>query len=326
MLKAVNLVRGAAADKDLIPVLTHVLSYDGRLQGYNGRMSIDVPCVEVAGMDFTVPAVPFLKAVDACNGEPDLGMTPGGKLRVSKGKFRVLLPSGDATLFPRVSVPRQFQDMPSKDSKAFVESLARLRPFVGKDASRPWACGVLLTDEYAYATNNQVLARCPLSVPFTNCNVPSDMVDELLTVSKRAQAVPDAFWQEDNVLSLRLPGDVWVSSRLFDSEWPDVARMFPEWEDGVGGLGHLLQDVMSVQPFCPDPKNPTVKLGPQGVSTLEGDMCANVDGQSFPECAFRVETLIDVLRVATRVDFSAYPNPVPFSGPGIEGVMVGVRL
>jgi DNA polymerase III sliding clamp (beta) subunit (PCNA family) len=327
MLEALRLVKGAVAKKDLTPVLTHFHVYDGRIQGTNGRLTLDAPCPDLTGLNFTVPADRFLKAVDACQGEPNLKVTPAGKLSITKGSFRALLPLGDHDAFP-VAEPDTEIIKGRDDPMDLIPALTNARPFAAEDASRPWACGVLLNEDHAYATNNVAIIRTRLEGQFPEpLNIPSFAVDELL----RLKHEPDVVTQDPdgNHVTFQYKDGSWLRTTVFALDWPDVDPLFQQFDEGAHGIPRvpngLLEAVETVLPFAPDPKAPVIRLGADGVATEDGEMQASVGGYELPESAFRAEVLTQVLGVATHFDASNHPSPCPFYGPTLEGVMVGVR-
>lgn len=319
MRKVLNFVKGAVSTKDLIPVLTNFHFYAGRVQGGNGRITIDAP-LDIGCVDTTVPAVPFLRATDACDGQPELSITEAGRLMVRRGKFKSSLPLSPPESFPR-SEPTvcgsslyDFEDM--------LRALKTIRPFVGEDASRPWVCGVLLKDGYMYATNNVVMARIPFSKARNGyaINLPSFAVDEILRINE----VPTSIEYDDVSMTLHY-GDRWLRSHLFDAAWPDVEKFFAEVALQPVPAG-LLEAVEKVLPFCPDAKFPVIRLSAEGVHTADGEMSAQVDTCALPASKFRAEILTLVLAHATAIDLSKYPAPIPFSGMhGLRGVLVGIK-
>ena len=131
--------------------------YAGRIQGQNGWLAIDAPCPELAGIEATVPAERFLKAVDACDGEPKLSLTDTS-MTVSRKGFKARIPLLPHDSFPCVDVSGQ----PDLTGIELLPTLRRLRSFVSEDASRPWSQGVLCVGNHAYATNNVILVRAQL--------------------------------------------------------------------------------------------------------------------------------------------------------------------
>lgn len=320
MLEALNRVRGAVAKKDLVPVLTHFHIYDGRIQGSNGSLSIDTNCPGVEQLNITVPAVQFLKAVDACDGEPSLKITPKGKLSVTRGKFRVLLPLAKHEDFPRSE--KQGKSIAMNDL-GILEPLKTLQAYIGEDASRPWCCGVLISGEDAYATNNMVLIRTKSNwgALETSINLPGYAVNELL----RLKQEPIAIYQQDNCMTFEYSDGTWLKTQLFESTWPDVVGRIPDTIAGFTEIDELGAAVEKILPFCPDPNFPEIQIGPEGVLTADGDMSAEISGIELPKGKFRAEPLLSMLQIATSIEFEAYPRPCPFKGDKVEGVIVGVQ-
>lgn len=318
MLNALNIVRGAVATKDLLPVLKSIHSYNGRLQGCNGRVTIDAPCVELEGKEFTVGCVPFLKAVDACSGEPELVFEPQ-RITVKRGTFKAVLPLEEHAEFPRQEPTGQEG---VKLTGALLPALRTLQPFVSDDASRPWACGILFRGGYAFATNNIVVAGLPAVEFPMSLNLPGFLIDELLRLGLeplRIQATSDA-------ITFHLPGGAWIKGQLLSADWPAVENMMPAVPETLIPTG-LQQAVERLLPFCPDPKVPLIFFSPEGVRTNDGAKSATVGGFDLPEGVYRAEPLLAVLAAATAADFTPYPAPATFAGAGgLKGLLVGVTL
>jgi len=312
MKTSLNLVRGAVAKKDIVPVLTHFHVYDGRIQGTNGRLAIDAQCdIE---LDFTVPAERFLKAVDACDSEPKLKITPGGKLSITRKGFRALLPLTPNENFPKVPPPTHNEHA---NLEGLLVVLRKLYPFISNDASRMWSNGVMFRDGYAYATNNVVLARIkyPMQDDFL---LPVFAIDELLRIG----STPTSIAVGENCIYFSL-GDAWIRCQKIDGEWPNVDAMISPSEC-IELPNDFVKMIEKILPFCPDSKFPRICLNDGKVATDDGTMSAEMDCIEGMQGYYRAEPLLDVARVATHIDFSTYPAPCYFKGTDIEGILVGV--
>lgn len=314
MKNTLRFVRGSISTKDFVPVLQCFHFYNGRVQGQNGRIAIDSPFPDLG--EFTVPAERFLKAVDACDGAPVVTLTASGNLAVKKGTFRALLPLGEHTAFP-LAVK---SGTPLPIGGNLLPVLRKLRPFISDDASRPWSNGVLFRDGYAYATNNVVLIRAPVAWDATDVILPVYAVDELLRIGQE----PDALLLDERALTACL-GDAWLRAQLLTGVWPDIAGRMAVLEHGVQVPTGIRATIEKVVPFCPDPKMPEIVFSNDGISTAQGEHSATVTGMVLPDGRYRAEVLLDVLRVATHVNFVAYPAPIAFAGDGVEGIFVGLR-
>lgn len=322
MKKILQLVRGAVSTKDLLPVLTHFHIYEGRVQGGNGRIAIDAPCPELKGFDCTVPAERFLKAVDACDGEPKLKLTDGGKLTVSKGKFRATLPLANHAAFPKVTeLPALEAHLGGAELPVLLPILRKLYPFISTDRTRPWMCAVFINEGYAWATDNVCMARIPCGF-FQDFILPMFVVDELLRIGEE----PTSVQADVNSITLHFAEGWWMRAQKLHGEWPNVAALVPEklsdhsWPSRV-----LAEAVRKIVPFCPNPEHPIIQIGPEGVGTLEGEMSALVGYDNLPVGRFRAESLLAVLDASTTIDLSSYPKACYWRGEAIDGVLVGTR-
>ena len=320
MLETLKFVRGAVATKDLIPVLTHFRISEGRIQGQNGRVCIDAPW-DGPDMDVVVDAVKFLRAVDACGGEPKITCKEGW-LSITRGKFRARLATRLMSDYPTVDASTTWPYVVSVGEKTMA-ALRLLQPFIATDASRPWACSILISDGKAYATNNAVLAVADM--PWWESHdvvLPSFMVDELLRIG---QAPRDLAWT-DQALCARYADGSWLWSKRTDGAWPGTLKQLQEqlaaveeWHDVPDDLRDALA---KLRPFFPDAKWPIVRTGEAGVSTNDGDSSAAISVGALPEAAFRMESLDLVATVAKQWNLAA--SPVPWRADGIAGLLTKV--
>ena len=320
MIETLNLVAGAVSTKDMLPVLTHFCIYDGRIQGSNGRVAIDAPCSELAGLDAIVPAEKFLKAVNACQGEPQLKLNADKtRLTISKGRFRATV-----SLLQVDDYPREENAAGEKTTFAqpVLPMLRMLAPFVSDDASRPWACSILLRDGYAYATNNVVVARTPYKWTAGDLALSAAGIDEMLRIGDEPTAITvteHGCWMHYT--------RCWLKMQLLQGGWPEaLSKLMAQLATAQPPPlpAGLLDDVQLLKPFFPDEKMPIVLTGPEGVSTQDGQHSAAVEGGGLPKGAFRLESLSLVLAIATHADLAASPSP--WRGDNIEGLLSGVRV
>jgi hypothetical protein len=321
MLETIKLVAGTVADKDLIMAFTHIHITDGRIQGMDGRcVAIDSECAQLKGIQATVPADRFLRAVVACDGEPTITLSEK-KLIIKRAGFKAMLPLMEHQDYPAVEGPPE--DGERHLVKAgFVGALRRMKPFISQDASRPWSNGVLLKSGAMYATNNVILVSLPFPAPI-EVSLPTAAVDELIRVNQDPKEVLqtehaiyfiyDRFWMR--VLHSVLP-------------WPDVAGMLEKFDfDALEVVpGQLLDAVRKIAHFHPDPKFPVVIFDSTGIHTMDGQHRASVEGMELPDGKYRAEIIQLVLNEAIKADFTKYPAPCPFSGMDkLRGMVVGVR-
>ena len=320
MLETLQLVFGALATKDINPVLTHVLIYPGRMQGGDGIISIDAP-FECDLPAMAVPGQKFLNAVIACDGNPTLGVTDGGKLSIKRGSFKAYLSTLPSDSFPLDVVKGEPHPVPMM----FLDVLKALRPFISKDASRPWSMGVRFSGRFCFATNNIVLARSPLDWDAPDLILPAVAINALLEIKE----LPTSVYLEEHAATFEYNDGSWLKARTQAGEWPNVAGMidncdFAALEPGPAGLPAALN---KVKRFCTNVKFPTVVLSSEGVSSDDGGGdIASVEGLDLPKSQYNADMLALVLDHATKIDLSRYPAPCLFSGvDNLEGLFVGVK-
>src|SRR5574337_929986 len=153
MLESLNFVKGAVAKKDLVPAMTHFHISNGRIQSYNGKISLSAPIA--LDVDCCPKADPFVRAIEACTETAQLHLTPSGKLAIRSGKFRAHIDSVPEEMFPELEPEGE----PVSVDGDLLPALTQLYDLVGEDASRPWATGILLDGGSAFATNNVLLAE-----------------------------------------------------------------------------------------------------------------------------------------------------------------------
>ena len=152
-----KLVRSVISDRDLIPVLSHFHMYDGRLQGTNGKLTLDAPWPQSMPAPVNIPAEPFVKAFESMN-NPEIQLKDDFMF-VTEKKMKVKIPlSMDP--YPICGKPTEWDPM----DDSLLEALRPIRHFVSEDASRPWACAAKYMDNNLYATNNIVIIRTPWSI------------------------------------------------------------------------------------------------------------------------------------------------------------------
>lgn len=308
---SIQFVRGAVADKDLLPVLTHFHVEAGTIQGFDGRMVMEAPFPQLDTI--TVPAERFLKAVDACAGEPVIQV--GDKVVVKKGSFRAVLSSMAG--FPRTTLPTPYGD----PAPGLIAALTLLRPFASTDASRLWSLGILVDGEgHAWATNNVILVRCPLDWTGTRINVPTYVVDELVRVGERPLSVAvsaehqlDVFWS----------GGRKLRASTLTAEWPDLSPIMKQGDNWEAIPPTLLDACQTIAGLVPNSKLPILRLTAEGVETEDGEHTATIELP--PGILGRYDWRMLKLVLAAATHWQQLDQVIAFKGEHIEGVFVGMR-
>lgn len=317
MLKQLKLVRGVVSKTTLQPVMSHFMLRDGKITGTDGVVAIVANCPELRDLSITVPAEPLLKALDAIGeNEPQLEASEH-RVVISGGPVKVRLPTGDPELFPAPGIDTKR----SPRSPDFLKALKAVEPFMGTDASRPWAMGVLLDGKYAIATNNVSIAIAKCRFP-GRAVIPSIAVRELIRIGERPKYL---YLDPDRAAAFEYDWGV-IYSQLYEDKWPDIHELFEQKysEDGGFETGPLQEAVRIVRPFCAG-RIPIVITGEDRVKTDEtGDTFAEVKAAEYPESHFNADLLLLALEAAEYISLGRWPAPVSFWGKNVRGLLMGV--
>lgn len=329
LIDALRRVRGAVASSaTLQQSFLNFAFANGRVHATDGRIYISSPLPKAnAKLSGAVDARKLIAALEGpsmTDEEPKV-LIKEGVLHVIGERLQARI-QVSTDVFPLLDVlPITSKSWSRLKDESFVGRIERVRPFVGDDASRAWACGVLLDGEFAYATNNVSIVRTPIQPLLKKgaLNVPLFAVDALLG----ALETPELYAHEPG-LSFMYANGTFLRTSLFDHVWPKPPEsMFklPKAQYVKVPAG-LLEAVQSCAPLCADQLYPTVTLDSGFITTPEGTSVATVTGFTDPRMRgrYRVEPLIATLEKATHVAWSQFPR-VPWRGDdGLEGILLGI--
>jgi DNA polymerase III sliding clamp (beta) subunit (PCNA family) len=315
MLDSIRFTQGAVAKKDYAPELTHFRIKNGTIRGFNGMIGLHSP------IDFDLEvsprAVPFIKAVHACKDTIQLHVTPAGKLAVRSGKFKAFV---ECLIEEFPDIPPSGEVIPL--TGGILDPLKKLAPFIAEDASRPWARGILLDGQSAFATNNLILVEYWLGYNFpVRLNLPRAAVMELLRINEE----PRLLQVDENSCTFHFEGDRWLRSTVYATAWPDIRKVL----DIVGNLkkvpASLWEAITDLLPFTDDLGK--IHLSPGLIEThiVDGNG-ASTEVQGLEGAGiFNAKQLLLLEKIVEKIDFSNYPQPCPFVGDRLRGVIMGMR-
>lgn len=317
MIDALKFVQGAVAKKDFAPELTHFSIQDGIILGYNGTLSLSSPI----DLDLHIypKAIPFAKAINTCKDTVVMAVTPAGRLSVKSGKFKAFIECMDAYDFPRLKPAGERIELTAE----FIPALANAIDFIGVDASRPWAAGLLFKGNKVFATNNIVVVEqtLPFSFPLT-VNIPSSAIKELL----RIKQAPIAMQADAHSITFHFEGDRFLRSSLYDVDWPNVAGILDretEQKPIPAGFFEALEDL---KPFVEDANRIYFIDGALTTNPVENEgATVEVPGIVDGAC-FQHKQLALLQNKINSIDFAQYPAPCLFAGENFRGAITGMRI
>lgn len=315
MLADLKFVQGAIGKKDIVPTLTHFRIHDGKIKSYNGKIALCSP-IEL-GIDCQPKAVDFIKAIQTCTDTVHLSMTPAGRLTVKSAKFKAHINCVDET-FPDVE--------PSGDliqlSGNLLPALKALEPMIAEDASRPWARGILLRDQFAHATNNVVICQYWLGYAFPfDMVLPHDAVNEMIRINQE----PVSMQMAENAVTFHYQGDRWLRAQTVEPQWPDIARVLDKPSSPKDIYPEFFDDLETLRPFVDDLNRCFFTNGflathvDEGLGARVEHGCETIQN----DLVFNINMLRMLSKVATQFDFSV--SPALFFGDNLRGAIARMR-
>lgn len=311
-----KLVRSVVAERGLLPIMSNFHIYDGRIQGTDGKMTLDAPW-DWDGEPINLLAEPLVRAFE--NMETPKLELKGDHLLAKHKRMRVKIPVS-LEQFPRCPEPEGEWHV---IDNTFLEACARLRAFVGSDMARQWSNAVLVRDGWIYATNNVSMARTKFAWQGPDFTLPAYALDQLQRMQRELDGV---IIEPEKKVAFRMD-DVWLESSVYTGAWPDVHTMIPDTGDLPELPEGMLEAVDKILPFVPDKRFPVICLKEDKISTMDGAQSAEIDLSCAVEGSYHATPLRTVLAYARYADFSVYPQAVPFRNAAgtLEGLLMGVR-
>lgn len=315
MLDALKFVQGAVAKKDFVPALVHFRIAGGKIKGYNGQLGLCGP-IDLA-LDVTPKAVPFVRAIAACQDTISMHLTDAGKLSVKSGRFKAFI---DCT-------PDEFPDIEPAGEEIelggeFLRAVKILAPFIAEDASRPWARGILFRGQSAYATNNVVIVEHWLGFNFpVTVNVPKSAITELIRINEE----PERIQVTENSITFHFSGERWMRTQTYDLNWPDVGKVLDRPSNAVAVPENFFEALDDLTHFVGE--HEAVIFNEDGsiaTSSIEGQGASVAVDPIGAVGVYNLAQLKLLSSVAERVDFAASPGM--FFGDRLRGAIVGMRV
>lgn len=321
MIDVLKFVKGAVAKKRLVPELKHFKIHKGRIQAYNGIIAL---CSDI---DFDIDCMPeansFVKAIEKCNDTASLTLTEANTLHVKSNNFqsyvKCLPESEQSDLFFTPS-GEKFEI----DGKKLITGLQNLFPFIGDDASRPWCRGILLKNYSMYATNNIIAVEYWVGMTFPiTCNIPKEAIVEIL----RIKDVPDTVQIDHNSITFHYKNNKWIRSRLLNIDWPDIDKILIDTSDNAKSVNkELFIALEALKPFVENEGRIYINDGVFSTNLMKNQGAHYKIKNCNYSGVFHIKPLESLKNIAETIDFTTYPQPSPFFGKNIRGMIIGMKI
>jgi DNA polymerase III sliding clamp (beta) subunit (PCNA family) len=317
MLKELKFVMGAVSKKDMIPAMKHFAIESGRVRSYNGTLALSSP------IPFNIDCYPradmLYKAIASCDETVTLSLTPAGKLSVKSGAFRALISCVEKSEVHLEPTGEKF----TVDGVPLLKAFKVLEPFIGDDASRPWANGILLRGQSAFATCNVVLCEYWLGATFPHVvNIPAAAVREVIRIGEE----PHELQMDENSISFLYSDGRWIRTQLFSTEWPDLAKVLEKQCNAKPVDDRIFNALDKLKAFTDKSGRVIFKAGMASTHDAEEEGGHIEIYGSEMQGIYSLEMLSLLKGVAQQADFSTYPKPCLFYGDRLRGAIVGRHM
>lgn len=318
MLEDLKFCAGSVSKKEIVAGLTHFAISDNRVRGFNGTLALsspiafDISCKPKADM--------LIKAIANCEDTVQLALTAAGRLSVKSGVFKAFIScvEGDT---PHVEPEGEIVNF---DGVALLEGIKQVAPFIGVDASRLWAQGILIKDKSLFATNNIILVQYWLGIDFPHIvNLPRAAIKEMLRINQAPLYAQVA----ENSITFHYEGDRWLRTQLYSTEWPDLSKILDKAFKPTPLDERLFEALDVIKPFLD--KLETVHINGGLVST---HLDENEGGSYFvpdlqDEGKYNHTMLMLLKGVCEQIDWSSWPAPCLFTGAKnrLRGAIIGMK-
>lgn len=316
ILKGLKFCAASIAKKDYVIALKHFAIENNKVKGYNGTLALCSP------IPFDIKCKPeattLIKAIANCTDTIQLSLTKAGSLNIKSGAFKAnikCIPDETPHVEPE-------GDVVNFDGQVLLDGLKAVERFIGNDASRIWANGVLIKDGSLFATNNVMLVQYWIGASFPSVvNIPQAAVKEMLRIGE-----PPIFAQlAPNSITFHYLEDRWIRTQLYVTEWPDLDKILSQPSNPQPIDERLFRGLEAIK-FAVE-KNGCVIFKGGYISTHDDD----AEGATYEvpdllsDGRYHIAMLELLEGAAERIDWSTYPGPAHFCGGMLRGAIIGMR-
>lgn len=315
MLTALKFCAGSVAKKDFVIELKHFAIKDGRVRGFNGMLALSSPIA--IDIDCKPHAEQLVRAVSNCEDVIQLSLTKAGRLSIKSGVFKAFVEcvEGDHAFVEPEG------DVINFDGSVFLAGLQAVAPFIGSDASRRWANGILVRGQSMFATNNVMLVEYWLPNVFPGViNLPRAAVKEMLRIGE----APTHAQISDTSVTFFYTENRWLRTQLYETSWPDLSPIINRVSNQQPIDPLIFEALDAIKSFVDKPG--VIYMFPGEMRTHANDQ----EGAGFAVPSIQLEAkyhidMLYLLKGVKTIDWSNYPGPCAFQGDSLRGVVIGMR-
>lgn len=197
LLVDLNTIAPGLANKDLIPLLTHVWFTGTRVMTFNEQIAISASCKT----DFVgaVPGEVLIKLVSASKARDVELIQDGNILQIKMGgsKLKLNMLEMEETLFKMPPQKKEYILFPKSKTKIFIDAIRSCLRSTSTDTSAPERIGITLISTgktiLMYSTNNATISHEELPIinkpKFTRVILSSIFCEQLVAIADRSEEI-----------------------------------------------------------------------------------------------------------------------------------------
>jgi DNA polymerase III sliding clamp (beta) subunit (PCNA family) len=286
LLAALETVKGAVSNNNLIPILQHVHFKDDTITAYNRMVGV-IADFDSGGLECLIPFQRFYGLVKSVKSEKVQIRVSGNEMFIKAGKSDAklnLMETGDFPEFPDIQtlIAEEGWDVPDN----FVEGLKSCLPFVGKDTSRPDLGGVYVEGSVMYGSDARRIVRYDMG---------DALLDGSVILSADTAKVVSAIGTDQMTVYLDNDRSIFginsddrtgaiIFGAVIQADYPNVEKYFPEvgetfelpkaeLKEGLKRVGDFMEEAQENK-FCVIEFGDTLKVSYEGHTAEIREMLA----------------------------------------------------
>lgn len=313
MDSAIHFVCGTTSETQLVPSTRLVSTHNGIIFTTDGITS--AWHIFPSKQNVCVDSKLFFEAYKATKLK-SLYETSNKFIATCKG-VKINLPKHDSCFF---EPPKKFKKI--KIPEDFLDVIKKLSRFIATDTTQQWATGILLRKGKMLSTNSLVFIEHAFDLSLSrDYIIPAQTIANLL----RINIIPSFIAEKDDCLYFLYKKGILKTSCIDTLWWPEdyeietninkATIIKSDFFDGLKKIKNFLNEASDV--YITKNKLQTHIDSDEGAQVIVPSL------NNISTSRFSYKQLNDLKNIASHIDFSAYPQPCPFVGSNLKGLIAG---
>jgi len=188
------------------------------IQTFNGIATMSYPVKTYSKTPFSIDADRLTKALEICEWKPEIKLFEKDDkkyLRIRRSNFMSTLRYTTEYIEKKIIDGKRI-----KVPKNFIDTIKKLSLFTTQDSDNAWAEAIIITESFAYATNNIVVVRTKLKMK--DCLIPKALINLIIKVNEPIKHL----LINDHSITIMYPHGGWIETPKIAEKAPAIAAVF----------------------------------------------------------------------------------------------------